>query len=40
MARDVLTILVSTIASEQIFSYSGRVLEEWQARLSEDMLEV
>ena len=39
MARDILTILVSTVASEQDFSQSGRALEERRARLSEDILE-
>ena len=39
MARDVLTIPVSTVASQQVFSHSGRVLEERRARLSEDILE-
>ena len=39
MARDVLTIPVSTIASEQVFNHSGRVLKEQRARLSEDVLE-
>ena len=39
MARDILSILVSTVASEHIFSQSGRVLEERRARLNEDILE-
>ena len=39
MARDILTIPVSTVASEQVFSHSGRVLEERRSRLSEDILE-
>ena len=38
-ARDTLTFPVSTVASEQVFSYSGRVLDERRARLSEDILE-
>ena len=39
MARDILIILVSSIASEQVFSLSGRVLEEMRTRLREDILE-
>ena len=39
MTRDVLTTPVFTVVSEQVFSYSGRVLEEWRTRLNEDILE-
>ena len=39
MALDVLRTLISTVASEPIFNYSSRVLEERRARLNEDMLE-
>ena len=39
MARDILTTPVSTVASEQVFSCSGRVLEEQRARMNEDILE-
>jgi len=40
MTRDMLTIPVSTLASEQVFSCSGRVLDERRARLSDNILEV
>ena len=40
MARDILTIPVSTVASEQVFSYSGRVLDKRHVCLSDDILEV
>ena len=39
MARDILTTPVSTVASEQVFSCSGRVLEKRRAGLNEDILE-
>ena len=39
MARDILTILVFSVASKQVFSLSGRVLEERRTRLGEDILE-
>ena len=39
MAHDILTSLVSTVVSEQVFSCSDRVLDERMARLSEDILE-
>ena len=39
MARDILTTPVSTVASEQVFSSSGKVLDERRARLGEDILE-
>ena len=40
MAHDILTIPVSTIASEQVFSYSGRVVDERLTLLNENILEV
>ncbi|XP_035831304.1 zinc finger BED domain-containing protein DAYSLEEPER-like [Helianthus annuus] len=39
MARDFLTILVSTVASESTFSASGRVLNEHRSSLSKDTVE-
>ena len=39
MTRDILTIPVSTVASEQVFSCSGRVLDKRRARLNDDILE-
>ena len=38
MARDILTPLVSTLASEQVFSCNDIVFDEQKARLSEDIL--
>jgi hypothetical protein len=40
MARDLLTIPVSSVACEQIFSISGNVLDERRSRLNGDILEV
>ena len=39
MARDMLTIPVSSVSSEQAFSSSGRILEERRCRLSSELLE-
>ena len=39
MARDILITPVSTTASEQVFNSSGKILDERQARLDEDILE-
>jgi hypothetical protein len=39
MARDFLTIPVSTVASESTFSASGRVLNEHRSSLSKDTIE-
>ncbi|KAI3814973.1 hypothetical protein L1987_14622 [Smallanthus sonchifolius] len=39
MARDFLTIPVSTVASESTFSASGRVLNEHRSSLSKDTVE-
>ena len=39
MARDILTTPVSTVASEQVFSSTGKLLDERRARLAEDILE-
>ncbi|KAK8951537.1 hypothetical protein KSP39_PZI004753 [Platanthera zijinensis] len=40
MARDLLTIQASTVASESAFSLSGRVLNERRSWLSEESLEI
>lgn len=40
MARDLLTVQASTVASESAFSLSGRVLNERRSRLNEESLEV
>ena len=39
MARDLLTVPVSTVASESVFSAGNRVLDERRSRLKEDILE-
>ena len=39
MARDLLTVPISSVASEQVFSLSGRVIEERRTRLSDDIIE-
>ena len=39
MACDILTTPVSTVASEQVFSRSGKVFDERRAWLAEDILE-
>ena len=38
-ARDIFTILVTTVAFEYAFSTSGRVLSEHRSRLTSQMLE-
>ncbi|KAM5577231.1 zinc finger BED domain-containing protein DAYSLEEPER-like [Rosa sericea] len=40
MARDILAIPVSTVASESAFSTSGRVVSSHRSRLHADTLEV
>jgi hypothetical protein len=40
LAKDVLTVPVSTISSESTFSLASRVLEERRRRLTTDMVEV
>ena len=40
MARDVLTVPVSTVASESAFSTGGRILDPFQSSLSPDMVQV
>jgi hypothetical protein len=40
LAKDVMTVPVSTISSESTFSLASRVLEERRRRLTTDMVEV
>ena len=40
LARDVLAILVSTVASESAFSTSGRILDPFRSSLSLEMVEI
>jgi hypothetical protein len=40
LARDVMTVPVSTISSEFAFSTSGRIIEERHRRLSSEMVEI
>ncbi|KAK1384602.1 hypothetical protein POM88_022337 [Heracleum sosnowskyi] len=40
MARNILTVQASTVASESAFSFSGRILNERRSRLSPSSLEV
>ena len=40
LARDVLTVPVSTISSESAFSTTGRIIEERRRRLSPEMVEI
>jgi chromosome condensin MukBEF complex kleisin-like MukF subunit len=40
MAKDILTIPVSTISSESTFSMTGRIIKEWQRRLKPEMVEM
>lgn len=39
MARDILTILVSTVASESAFSVGAKVLDQYCSSLKSDMAE-
>ena len=40
MARDILAIPVTTVASESAFSNSGRVLDQYRSALKPDVVEV
>ncbi|OAY78882.1 putative AC transposase, partial [Ananas comosus] len=40
MAHDLLTVQVSTVASESAFSVGGRILDDYRTRLKEDAVEV
>jgi hypothetical protein len=39
MARDVLSILISTIASESTFNIGGRVIDQYRSSLKPDIVE-
>jgi hypothetical protein len=40
LAKDVLTVTASIVSSESTFSLAGMVLEDWQRRLTPDIVEV
>ncbi|XP_066341356.1 zinc finger BED domain-containing protein DAYSLEEPER-like [Miscanthus floridulus] len=40
MARDIISVPVSTISSESCFSLIGRIIEEWRRRLSPETMEM
>jgi hypothetical protein len=40
MAKDILTVPVSTISSESTFSMTGRIIEERRGRLKAKMVEM
>ena len=40
LARDILTVPVSTVSSESVFSTAGRIIEERRTSLTIDMVEV
>jgi len=40
LARDVLVIPVSTVSSEQVFSTTGRIVEDRRSSLAPEMVEV
>jgi ribosomal protein L4 len=40
MARDIMSVLVSTCSSESCFSLSGRIIEEWCRRLLPETVEM
>jgi len=40
LARDVLTVPVSTVSSESAFSLSGRILEDRRTSLTSEMVEI
>ena len=39
MARDILSILISTVASESTFSVGGRVIDQFNSALKPDVVE-
>ena len=40
MAKDILTVYVSTITLESTFSLTGRIIDEWQRRLKSYVVEM
>jgi chromosome condensin MukBEF complex kleisin-like MukF subunit len=40
MAKDILTVPVSTISSESTFSLTGRIIDERRRRLKSDVVEM
>ena len=40
LARDILVIPVSTVSSEQVFSTTGRIVEERRSSMTPEMVEV
>jgi hypothetical protein len=40
LAKDIMTVPVSTVSSESIFSLTGRIIEEWRRRLGADSVEM
>ena len=40
MARDIISVPVSTVSSESCFSLIGRIIEEWRRRLSPKTVEI